>query len=196
MFSIIFPISSCDVHAIIIHFQYTLQFARCHLMYYRVHLQCLQPYSFIGTCRLFRLFFPLYILNCNTLHFGDRFGPHFQACFYQHNCHYMMIVEASKPEDGDQTCPQNSALYLSTYDGKSLWVPMSYAVIRNLNNSAYDKELLHNRRARDISKCCTYDIIFTNTQAVQTCSWQINAVLNSSKITPHFHYKHIYKKVP
>jgi hypothetical protein len=24
-----------------------------------------------------------------------------------------------------------------------------------------DKELLYNRRAKDFSKCCTYDIIFT-----------------------------------
>jgi len=60
MFSIIPPIA-CDVHAIIIHFQYTLQCARCHLMYYRIHLQCLHPYSFIGTHRLFRLFSTVYI---------------------------------------------------------------------------------------------------------------------------------------
>lgn len=95
---------------------------------------------------------------------------------------------------GPNLSPKHSVLYFSMYDGKCLWVPMSYTVIRNLKNSAYDKELLYNRRAKDFSKCCTYDIIFTNTQALQTCSWQINAVLNSSKITPHFHYKHIYKK--
>jgi len=95
---------------------------------------------------------------------------------------------------GPNLSPKHSVLYFSVYDGKCLRVPMSYTVIRNLKSSAYDKDLLYDRRATDFSNCCTYDIIFTNTQALQTCSWQINAVLNSSKITPHFHYKHIYKK--
>ena len=35
-----------------------------------------------------------YVLKCNihTRRFGDRFGPGLQACFFQSNCHYMMII--------------------------------------------------------------------------------------------------------
>jgi len=30
-------------------------------------------------------------LKYSTPRFGDRFGPRIQACFFQNNCHCMMI---------------------------------------------------------------------------------------------------------
>ena len=50
-----------------------------------------------GTQRIFGLVLS-YLLKSNTIHFRERFGPHFRAYFFQNNRYYMMSVyTVSKP---------------------------------------------------------------------------------------------------
>ena len=86
-----------------------------------------------------------FVLNCNTLHFWDRFGPHFQAC----SVSTTVITWWLWKKMGTKHIPKTQCIIFQYVWWKIMWVPMSYAVIRNLKNSAYDKELLYNRRAID-----------------------------------------------